>query len=119
MTGLDHAIVGLEQALERPRRHQMWRWLVRHRISAVLDALAEENTRAVDAWLASRQRSLVRDRDALWLKLDVLAAQLADAVDVEVIRTELKRAVTELGRHRQRLNDLAYDTVALELGGSE
>ena len=119
MTGLDHAIIGLEQALDRPRRHQMWRWLVRHRISTVLDALAAESTRAADAWLASRQSIIMRERDSLLLKLDRLAAQVLDAADVEPIRTELKRAVTELGRHRQRLNDLAYDTVALELGGSE
>jgi hypothetical protein len=116
---LDHAIIGLDQALDRPRRHQMWRWLVRHRVSAVLDALAEENTRAVDAWLASRQRSLVRERDTLFLKLELLAGQVVDAADVEPIRAELKRLLTELGRHRQRLNDLVYDTVALELGGSE
>lgn len=119
MTGLDRAIVGLEQALERPRRHQMWRWLVRHRITSVLDALAGENTRAVDAWLASRQSSLVRERDSLLLKLNRLGAQVVEAADVEQVQTELKRVVTELGRHHQRLNDLVYDTVALELGGSE
>lgn len=119
MTTLDHAILGLEQALDRPRRHQMWRWLVSHRLSGVLDALAGENTRSVDAWLASRQNSLVRERDALLLRLNTLGTQVVDAPDVEPVRTELKRLVTDLGRHHQRLNDLAYDTVALELGGSE
>jgi hypothetical protein len=119
MTSLDHAIIGLEQALGRPRRHQMWRWLVRHRVSAVLDALAEENTRAVDAWLASRQSLLARERDSLLLKLDRLAGQVLEAVDIEPVCTELKRVLSEVGRHRQRLNDLVYDTVALELGGSE
>jgi hypothetical protein len=119
VTGLDRAIIGLEQALERPRRHQMWRWLVSHRIAGVLEALSGENTRAVDAWLASRQSTLVRERDALLLKLNLLGAQVAEAADLDPVRTELKRVVTELGRHRQRLNDLVYDTVALELGGSE
>ncbi len=119
MRTLDHAIMGLDQALDRPRRHQMWRWLVRHRISAVLDALSAENARAHDAWLAPRQSGLQRERDALLLKLDRLATQVLDAVDVEPVRGELKRIVAELGRHRQRLNDLLYDTVALELGGSE
>lgn len=119
MRTLDHAIMGLDQALDRPRRHQMWRWLVRHRISAVREALATESARAQDAWLASRQHGLLRERDGLLLKLDHLAAQVLEAVDVEPVRTELKRLVTELGRHHQRLNDLIYDTVALELGGSE
>jgi hypothetical protein len=97
----------------------MWRWLVRHRLTGVLDALAGENTRAVDAWLASRQSSLVRERDSLLLKLNGLSTQVVDAPDIEPVCLELKRVLTELGRHRQRLNDLAYDTVALELGGSE
>lgn len=119
MRTLDHAIMGLDQALDRPRRHQMWRWLVRHRISAVLDALTAENMRASDAWLASRQNGLQRDREALLLKLDHLAGQVVDAADVEPVRTDLKRIVAELGRHRQRLNDLLYDSVALDLGGSE
>lgn len=119
MRTLDHAILGLDQALDRPRRHQMWRWLVRHRISAVLDALSAESTHGHDAWLASRQSGLQRERDALLRKLDHLATQVLEAVDVEPVRSELKRAVAELGRHRQRLNDLLYDTVALELGGSE
>jgi hypothetical protein len=119
VTTLDHAIIGLEQALERPAGHQMWRWLVRHRLSAVLDALAGENTRAVDAWLAARQRTLVRERDTLFLKLDRLAGQVLDAADLEAVRADLRRMLVELGRHRQRLNDLVYDTVSLELGGSE
>lgn len=119
MTGLDRAIIGLEQALDRPRRQQMWGWLVRHRISHVLEALAGENTRTNDAWLASRQSGLVRERDSLLVKLNRLNAQVGDASDDEQVHSELRRVVTELGRHRQKLNDLVYDTVALDLGGSE
>ena len=119
MSGLDHAIIGLEQALDAPRRHQMWRWLVRHRVANVYDALTGDSDRAVDAWLFPRQSLLERDREALLLKLDRLSGQVLDAADPEPVRRELKRLVSELGRHRQRLNDLMYDTVALELGGSE
>ena len=119
MSGLDLAIVGLEQALDRPRRHQMWRWLVRHRVSSVRDALVGESDRAVDAWLFPRQSTLEREREALLLKLNSLSAQVLDSPDVEPVRWELKRLVHELDRHRQRLNDLVYDTVALELGGSD
>lgn len=119
MTNLDHAIIGLEQALDRPRRHQMWRWLVLHRVAGVRDALAHETARATDAWLASRQSTLAREREALLLKLDRLGSQILDAVDVEGVRAELLRVLHELTRYRQRVNDLVYDTVSLELGGSE
>jgi membrane protein required for beta-lactamase induction len=119
MPGLDQAIFGLQQALNRPRRHQMWRWLVRHRVTGVYDALVGENARSVDAWLASRQRTLMREREVLLDKLDRVNRQLTDATDVEPVRIELQRLVAELERHRQRLNDLVYDTVSLELGGSE
>lgn len=118
MTALDHAIVGLEQALARPPRQQSWRWLVRQRVAAVLEALAGESTRASDAWLTCRSSRLVRERETLSVKLDRLANQVLDG-DVEPLRAELRRILNELGRHRQRLNDLLYDTVALELGGSE
>lgn len=119
MSGLDHAISGLEQALERPQRQQMWRWLVSHRVAGVREALASETTRAVDAWLAPRQTSLTRERQMLLHKLTRLSGQVSDAPDLEPVRIELKRVVCDLERHRQRLNDLVYDTVSMELGGSE
>ena len=96
MTGLEHAILGLRQALDAPRRHHVWRWLVRHRMAAVKDALAAEGMRDDDAWLAARELTLQRERTSL-----------------------LRRLVSDLERHRQRLNDLVYDSVTLELGGSE
>jgi hypothetical protein len=39
--------------------------------------------------------------------------------DVEAVRVELKRLVADIAHHCQRLHDLAYDEVELELGGSE
>lgn len=119
MVGLNHAITGLEQALDRPRRHQMWRWLVQHRLAGVHDALASEGDHASDAWLTPRQSTLARERAVLILKLTHLGGQVLESPDVDRVRTELKRLVPELHRHRQRLNDLVYDAVALELGGSE
>jgi len=119
VTGLDHAIRGLEQALDRPLRHQMWRWLVRHRLTSVHDALARESARGADAWLASREDTLARERGALLGRLSDLGTRVVEAVDVEPVHHELKRLVSDLERHRQRLNDLVYDGVALEIGGSE
>lgn len=119
MTGLEHALIGLRQALDTPRRHHMWRWLVRHRITGVRDALGHEHAHPGDGSLEARQASLLRERDALLRRLAVLGTQVLDAPDVEPVRTELKRLVTDVEHHRQRLNDLVYDTVSLELGGSE
>lgn len=119
MAGLSSALMGLEQALDRPPRHQMWRWLVKHRLTTVLDALAGENDRALEAWLAARHSLLEREREMLLLKLDRFAAQVTDAPDAEALRRDLRRLLAELKSHRQRLNDLLYDTVSLELGGSE
>lgn len=119
MARLDHAIVGLEQALDRPRRHQMWRWLVRHRVAGVHEALAGEQAKATDAWLTPRQTALTRERDALLRKLQWLSGEVAESPDVEPVHGELRRLLGELERHRQKLNDLVYDGVALELGGSE
>jgi hypothetical protein len=39
--------------------------------------------------------------------------------DVEATRLELKRLVIDVNRHVQRLNDIAYDEVEMEIGGSE
>ena len=97
----------------------MWRWLVRHRMAAVKEALALEHSRTGDAWLAARQIMLARERDSLQRKLADLGPQVLDAADLDPVRTQLVRLVADLERHQQKLNDLVYDTVSLELGGSE
>jgi hypothetical protein len=119
MTGLEHAILGLRQALDSPRRHHVWRWLVRHRMAGVRDALAVEGSRGGDAWLAAREQTLHRERSVLLRRLAALGPRVLDAPDVEGVRAELLRLVGDLERHRQHLNDLVYDSVTLELGGSE
>ncbi len=119
MTGLEQAILGLRQALDSPRRHHMWRWLVRHRMAAIKDALSAEQPNNRDAWLAAREMSLHRERIGLLARLSALGPQVLEAHDVEPVRVELRRLVADLDRHRQHLNDLVYDGVSLELGGSE
>jgi hypothetical protein len=119
VTALEHALIGLDQALDTPRRHHMWRWLVRHRMAGVKDALTLEHARCGDAWLAAREAMLARERDNLLRRLAHLGPQVLEAPDVEPVRLELKRLLSDLEHHRQRLSDLVYDTVSLELGGSE
>ena len=48
-----------------------------------------------------------------------LSAQVLETPDVEATRIELKRLVVDVNRHMQRLNDIAYDEVEMEIGGSE
>ena len=119
MTSLEHALTGLRQALDAPRRHSVWRWLVRQRMEGLRDALGGELSRDGDAALAAREQALQRERTVLLGRLTVLAPRVLDEPDVETVRDEMLRLVTAVERYRQRLNDLVYDSVSMELGGSE
>lgn len=121
--GLNEALHRLESALDAPRRPGIplgnWRWVVRQRMAAVRDALAGEAAGSEDGWLAARGGSAFRERNALLSRLAILGTRVLDSPDPEATRLELKRLVVDIGRHVQRLHDLAYDEVELELGGSE
>lgn len=119
MSGLDRAITGLEQALAHPRPEPMWRRLLRHRVGRVHAALLTDELSPVDAWLAARVATLRRERETLLQRLDRARTQLSTGGDAGLLAAELHRLAGDLRRHVRHLNDLAYDTVALELGGSE
>jgi hypothetical protein len=119
MTGLEYAVLGLRQAIDAPRRHHVWRWLVRHRMAAVKEALKSEHAHGGDGWLAARESGLLRERDVLLRRIGELGPQVLEDPDVEGLRRDLLRLLTDLERHRQRLSDLVYDSVSMELGGSE
>ena len=44
---------------------------------------------------------------------------MLESADVDQVRSDMKRLLTDISHHFQRLHDLAYDEVELELGGSE
>ena len=121
--GLFDALKRLDCALDAPRRPGIplgnWRWVVRQRMAAVRDALAGETAGSEDGWLAARGGSAFRERNALLSRLAILAPRVLETPDPETTRLELKRLVVDISRHLQRLNDLAYDEVELELRGSE
>ena len=121
--GLPPALQGLDQALDAPRRPGVplgnWRWLVRQRMGVVRDALVGEAAGSDDGWLAARGGMAFRERNALLSRLTRLGPEILETPDVEATRMELKRLLMDIQRHIQRLNDLAYDEVELELGGSE
>jgi hypothetical protein len=116
---LEDSIVGLRRALSLPRQQHGWGWLVRQRMSAVKEALMEESSRPAEAWLTARATSVRRDRNALLSRLAALGPMVLEGNDLETVRKRLQRLVIDLEHHRQRISDLVYDSVALELGGSE
>ena len=121
--GLPVALQALDQSLDAPRRPGIplgnWRWVVRQRMGAVRDALVGETAGSDDGWLAARGGSAFRERNALLSRLSILSPLILESPDVEATRLELKRLVVDIQRHAQRVNDLVYDEVNLELGGSE
>ncbi len=124
MQRLEQAVAGLEQALGSPTgEHASWAPLVRERLRGVAEALHAERAQAADTWLSARAGHLYRERNHLLARVNVLsnalAAAPAGATDVEPVRESLVRLAHDLGHHQQRVNDLAYDGVAMEVGGSE
>lgn len=125
---LTAALRGLAAANEAPRREGpslgSWRWTMRQRMTAVRDALLEETGGASgddlgDGWLAARGGSAFRERNALLMRLGTLGTRVLEDADVAAVRAEVARLVADVTRHVQRVNDLAYDAVEMELGGSE
>jgi hypothetical protein len=125
-TGMTTALRALEQAIEAPRGTAAdtvsvgnWRWTVRQRMAGVRDALAGEAGDPDDGWLAARGGTAFRERNALLRRMSALGPQVLENPDIDRVRAELRRLVRDIARHVQRLNDLVYDDVELELGGSE
>jgi uncharacterized protein (DUF2252 family) len=121
--GLPLALQSLDQSLDSPRRAGIplgnWRWVVRQRMGVVRDELLGEKAGSKDGWLAARGGAAFRERNALLSRLSALSVQVLETPDVEATRLELKRLVMDVNRHMQRLNDIAYDEVEMEIGGSE
>lgn len=121
--GMASAMQGLQQALEAPRRPGVpegnWRWNVRQRMAAVRDALIAETAQGGEGWLAAREGGLLRERTILLNRLSALGPRVLESPNLEVVRLELLRLLADVAHHVQRIHDLAYDEVELELGGSE
>jgi hypothetical protein len=121
--GMTAALGSLQQALDAPRQPAAalgsWRWTVRQRMAAVRDVLVAEVDAAAGAPLAARESSMLRERNALLGRLSALGPAVLESSRVEDVRNDLRRLVADVAHHAQRLHDLAYDEVELELGGSE
>lgn len=122
-TGMSAAIQGLREALEASRTPgatpESWRWLVRLKMAGLRDALDAEASIADEGWLAAREGSVLRERSALLSRLSALGPQVMESPAIDEVRRALERLLTDIAHHVQRLHDIAYDHVELELGGSE
>jgi hypothetical protein len=117
------ALRALDHALDAPRGAGVplgnWRWSVRQRLVIVRDRLVAERLGAQDGWLAARDGAAYRERADLLTRLAALTPTVLEEQDAERVRVDLKRLVLDIAHHVQRVNDLVYDDVELELGGEE
>ena len=116
---LESAISDLQETLSSGRSASNWRWLVRQRLSAVRQALSDENFESWDGWLAARTGATDRERRQLLSRISAIGAGLLDRLDTDRVATEVHRLLHDVEHYRQRVHDLLYDSVALEIGGSE
>ena len=107
------------QVPDRPEQVGAWRWSVRRQLVPVRDMLQSEHPDRREAWLSARAARTRRERDELLARLNTLAAEVLTAPDLGAVAERLSRLLTDIAHHEQRLQDLAWDDVELEIGGSE
>ena len=96
-----------------------WRWSVRRQLVPVRDGLLREHPDRREAWLSARATRALRERDELLARLNGLTSQVMVAVNLDDLADRLSRLLVDIDHHHQRVHDLAYDDVELEIGGSE
>jgi hypothetical protein len=120
---LQAAMAGLAVALDAPRppgaQMGVWRFTVRQRLGSVRDGLAAEHPQARAGWAVARERAVLRERQRLLTRLAMISPRILDAPEPEGIRTEIKRLLHDIDRHRQRMHDVTWDEAEVDFGGSE
>ena len=96
-----------------------WRWDVHRALTSVREELSGEQPRVREQWLAARGRRVASERDRLLARVSEAGSTTLHAQDLTELGTDLHRLGSDLARHAQRLTDLAWDDVELEIGGSE
>ena len=115
------ALAALHDALEAPTPAEegSWRWSVRRHMVPVRDALEREHLDPDDGWLSARHGKSARERGVLLSRLAAYGPKVLQDPDLDDVRDGLRRLVVDIDHYVQRLHDLAYDDVELEIGGSE
>ncbi len=102
-----------------PRTVGGWRWSVRRHLGLLRDSLVQRGDAERDGWLASRSASVSREGLQLVDRIRALGPRVINDDDVTTVRGDLNRLATDISHHLQRRNDLAWDQVEQEYGGSE
>lgn len=127
MTLTDHGtlFVGLERLLaQRPAGSpadpvvRRWRQALRAESAPVRELLAGEPDQPAD-WMSARRSVALRERNALLGRLARWRAMAVADPDLDRLCLELGRLLADVRHHVQRMHDLAYDKVEIEVGGSE
>ena len=116
---LESAISELQLTLSDRRTAPNWRWLVRQRLSVLRQALSEMKVDSRDSWLAPRSGVMDRERRQLLGRISAVGAGLLDRLETDRVAAEVRRLLNDVEHYRQRMHDLVYDSVAMEIGGSE
>ena len=119
MAALETSIKELRLVLGTDLAAPDWRWQVRGRLAAIKEALSDSQTGHWDGWLSARAGTSNRERHQLIGRVSALAAVVLDQLDPRMIAHEAQRLQGDLEHYVQRVHDLVYDSVALEIGGSE
>jgi hypothetical protein len=116
---LESAISDLRQTLSGSRTASNWRLLARQQLSAVREALGDERFATWDGWLAARSSGSDRERQQLLARITALAGGLLDRLDTDRAAAEVRRLLLDVEHYRQKVHNLVYDSVSMEIGGSE
>ena len=116
---LESAISDLQRTLTSSRTASNWRLRTREQLAAVRDALSDERFASWDGWLAARSSGSDRERQQLLGRISALGTGLLDRLDTERVASETRRLLLDVEHYRQKVHDLVYDSVSMEIGGSE
>lgn len=116
---LESAIADLQRTLSGNRAGSAWRLKTRQQLAAVREALGDERFASWDGWLAARSGASDRERQQLLGRISALGSGLLDRLDTERAASEVRRLLNDVEHYRQKVHDLVYDSVSMEIGGSE
>ncbi len=91
---------------------------LRRQLAVVRDLLVAESPAAYDGWLAAREARGMRERTLLLRRVAALGEIVRTAAE-PVARAEVGRLLADVERHRRRARAMLWDSVQLEIGGSE
>lgn len=114
---LTTAIQDLQRVLSSDRGAPYWSWRLRRQLSVVREELRTDRVRNLDGWLNARACTTDRTRRQLMARISVLISRDLDEDDRAFAVSS--RMLRDLEHFRQRMQDLVYDSVSLEIGGSE